>query len=163
MLYQVMVILYSSKEESTMTVTFCGHSQVADPATVADRLTAIIEELIAEGADDFLLGGYGEFDGMAARAVRNAKVIHPQIRSELVIPYIDRDFDPALYDGSVYPSLEIVPRRYAISKRNEWMVDNSDVVVACVTHGWGGAATTLKYAQRKKKRIISIDGNYSIE
>jgi len=37
------------------------------------------------------------------------------------------------------------------------MVANSDVVVACIQHSWGGAATTLKYAERKKKRIVSID------
>ena len=139
-----------------MTVTFCGHSQVADPGLENKKLNAVIAELIAEGADEFLLGGYGEFDGMAARAVANVRKVNPQIRSTLVIPYIERDYDRTLYDGSVYPPLETVPRRYAISKRNEWMVDNSDVIVACVTHTWGGAATTLKYAQRKKKRIISL-------
>ena len=139
-----------------MLVTFCGHSQVPNSAAVAAALTTIIEELIAEGADEFYLGGYGEFDSLAARAVRDAKASHPEIVATLVIPYIDRDYDPALYDGSLYPPLETVPRRFAISKRNEWMVANSDVVVACVQHSWGGAATTLKYAERKKKRIISI-------
>ena len=139
-----------------MTVTFCGHSQVANSATVAAALAKIIDDLIAEGANEFLLGGYGEFDTMAAVAVRNAKKNHPGIRSTLVIPYIDRDYDPALYDGSLYPPLETVPRRYAISKRNEWMVSNSDVVIACIQHSWGGAAATMKYAKRKKKRIISV-------
>lgn len=139
-----------------MTVTFCGHSQVANANAVAAALADIIEKLIDEGADEFLLGGYGEFDTMAAIAVRNAKKNHSGIHSTLVIPYIDRDYEPALYDNSMYPSLETVPRRFAISKRNEWMVSNSDVVVACIQHSWGGAATTLKYAERKKKRIISI-------
>ena len=137
-----------------MTVTFGGHSQVANSAAVAAALAKIIDALIAEGADEFLLGGYGEFDTMAAVAVRNAKKSHPGIRSTLVIPYIDRDYDPALYDGSLYPPLETVPRRYAISKRNEWMVANSDVIIAYIQHNWGGAATTLKYAEHKKKRII---------
>ena len=139
-----------------MLVTFCGHSQVPNSAAVAAALTTIIEELIAEGADEFYLGGYGEFDSLAARAVRDAKASHPEIVATLVIPYMDREYDPQYYDGSVYPPLETVPRRYAISKRNEWMIDQADVVVSCVTHGWGGAATTLKYAERKKKRIISV-------
>ena len=73
-----------------------------------------------------------------------------------MIPYLDRDYDPMYYDGSVYPPLETVPRRYAISKRNEWMVEQADVIISCVTHGWGGAATTLTYANRKKKSIISV-------
>ena len=58
------------------------------------------------------------------------------------------------YDGTVYPPLESVPRRFAISRRNEWMVQESDTVVAYVTHGWGGAAKTLDYARRKNRRII---------
>ena len=113
-----------------MPVTFCGHSQVANANAVAAALADIIEKLIDEGADEFLLGGYGEFDTMAAIAVRNAKKNHSGIHSPLVIPYIDRDYDPALYDNSMYPPLETVPRRFAISKRNEWMVSNCDVVVA---------------------------------
>lgn len=139
-----------------MLVTFCGHSQVSNSDAVAATLKTVIADLIAEGATEFYLGGYGEFDSMAAHAVREAKAAHPEIISMLVIPYMDRDFDPALYDNSVYPPLETVPLKFAISKRNEWMVNQADVVVSCITHGWGGAATTLRYAQRKKKRIISV-------
>ena len=73
-----------------------------------------------------------------------------------MIPYMDREYNPQYYDGSVYLPLETIPRRFAISKRNEWMIEQADVVVACVTHNWGGAATTLTYARRKKKRIISV-------
>lgn len=139
-----------------MLVTFCGHSQVSNSDAVAATLKTVIDDLIAEGATEFYLGGYGEFDNMAAHAVREAKAAHPEIVSMLVIPYMNRDFDPALYDNSVYPPLETVPLKFAISKRNEWMIDQADVVVSCITHGWGGAATTLRYAQRKKKRIISV-------
>lgn len=139
-----------------MLVTFCGHSQVSDHAGVSAALRRVIAELIAEGADEFYLGGYGEFDSLAAAAVRDAKKTNPGICSTLVIPYLDRDYDPAYYDGSVYPPLETVPRRYAISHRNKWMVEQADVIVAHVTHDWGGAATTLKYANRKNKKIISI-------
>ena len=139
-----------------MLVTFCGHSQVSNSDAVAATLKTVIADLISEGATEFYLGGYGEFDSMAAHAVREAKAAHPEIISMLVIPYMDRDFDPALYDNSVYPPLETVPLKFAISKRNEWMIDQADVVVSCITHGWGGAATTLRYAQRKKKRIISV-------
>ncbi len=139
-----------------MIVTFCGHSHVSNSAAVAESLAAAIELLVAEGADEFYLGGYGEFDSMAAVAVRNAKALHPNITSTLVIPYLDREYNPNLYDGSTYPPLESVPRRFAISKRNEWMIDVADVVVSYITHDWGGAATTYKYAQRKKKRIVSV-------
>lgn len=139
-----------------MTVTFCGHKNIFGSAKVREKLTVVLEQLVSEGADQFLLGGYGDFDSIAAMAVKALKKTYPQIKSMLVIPYLDRDYDRTLYDDTTYPPLENVPRRFAISKRNEWMVDQADVVVAYVEHNWGGAAKTLEYAKRKKKRIILV-------
>ena len=139
-----------------MLVTFCGHKDVAKEAQVKEKLEAVIASLIEEGATEFYLGGYGSFDSMAAKTVREMKKTHPEVQGILVIPYMDRDYNKDLYDGSVYPPIENAPLRFAISKRNEWMVDQADVVVAYVTHDWGGANTTLEYAKRKKKRIISV-------
>ena len=102
----------------------------------------------------YYLGGYGQFDALAAAVVREKKERYPQIRSVLVLPYLDREFDASAYDETVYPPLENVPRRYAISRRNEYMVDHADVVVAYVVYSFGGAGKTLKYAERKQKRII---------
>ena len=139
-----------------MIVTFCGHSNIYGDNGLEKRLVAVVEQLIGEGANLFLLGGYGSFDSVAAGAVKEAKQQHPEIHSTLVLPYLDRTFNEDLYDYSTYPPLEEVPRRYAISRRNEWMVDQADVVIAYVDHGWGGAAKTIEYAKRKKKRIINI-------
>lgn len=56
----------------------------------------------------------------------------------------------------LYPPIEKVPLKFAISKRNNWMVENSDLVIAYVNHSFGGAYKTLQAAKRKKKRIINI-------
>lgn len=140
-----------------MLVTFCGHKDVFYKEQVNEKLAAVVAALIEEGATEFYLGGYGDFDYMAAKIVRELKKYRPDIQSTLVIPYMDRDYNKELYDGSIYPPLENTPLRFAISKRNEWMVDQADVVVAYITHDWGGASKTLEYAQRKKKRIILIN------
>ena len=137
-----------------MTVTFCGHRSVPEPEIIKTWLNQTIEELIHEGADCFLLGGYGQFDRLAAAVVRKQKERHPAIRSVLVLPYLDRKFDASLYDESIYPPLETVPRRFTILRRNEYMIDTADCVIAFVTHDFGGAYTSLCYAQRKHKRII---------
>ena len=139
-----------------MIVTFCGHSSVPNQTEIKALLLQTIRELIPQGADTFYLGGYGSFDLLAAHAVKDLKSDYPHIRSVLVIPYLDRNIEMSLYDESVYPPIENVPKRFAISKRNEWMIDQADIVISGVTHDWGGAATTMKYAQKKKKRIISI-------
>ena len=138
-----------------MIVTFCGHREVQEPEKVRKWLYETVEGLIMEGADYFYLGGYGQFDTMAAGVVLELKQKHPYIRSVLVLPYLDREYDTSGYEESIYPPLEDVPRRYAISKRNEYMVDYSDVVVAYVVYVFGGASKTLRYAERKRKRIVS--------
>lgn len=139
---------------SDMIVTFCGHRQVENEDQVRQWLENAVDGLIREGADVFYLGGYGGFDRMALTVVNKAKEAHTCVRAILVLPYLDRSMDLDAYDGSIYPPLEKVPRRFAISRRNRWMVDQADVVVAYVIHEWGGAATTLRYAEAKKKTII---------
>lgn len=136
-------------------VTFCGHRDFYGDDAVMRWLRDTVEKLIRRGADDFLLGGCGGFDQCAASVVWELKKQYPAIRSTLVLPYLDRKVDATKYDATLYPSLEKVPRRFAISKRNEYMVNEADIVVAYVTHDWGGAATTLAYAKRKKKEIIN--------
>lgn len=137
-----------------MKITFCGHKEVSDHEAVEAWLRSVCSELIAEGADEFYLGGYGSFDYMCALVLRELKKEHNQIRLILVLPYLNSNILTDGYDETLYPPLENVPLRFAISKRNKWMVCESDVVVAYVTHGWGGAAKTLEHARRKKKKII---------
>ncbi len=140
-----------------MTVTFCGHRDTVDSSALYAWLQKTITEQIAHGANTFFLGGYGSFDRIAATAVWELKKNHPEIVSILVLPYPDKNVDTAKYDMTTYPPLENVPRRFAISRRNRWMVDNANVVITNVSHEWGGAAQTLKYAIVKGKLVL----NYS--
>lgn len=140
----------------SMVVTFCGHKDAQYSEKLARKLRFVLCDLITEGADRFLLGSYGAFDSLAALTVHDLKSEYPHIRSTLVLAYLGREYNEDLYDDTVYPPLEKVPLRYAISRRNEWMVDASDVVVSYVTHTFGGAATTQRYAKRKHKRIINL-------
>lgn len=88
--------------------------------------------------------------------VHDLKKIYPAVESVLVLPYPDRKADSALYDSTVYPPLENVPKRFAVSKRNRWIVESADILVAFVEHDWGGAAKTLGYAKKKNLRVINL-------
>jgi uncharacterized phage-like protein YoqJ len=44
-----------------------------------------------------------------------------------------------------------------MNKRNEWMVDNCDLLIAVWDGTSGGTANCIKYAVKKKKQIIYID------
>ena len=140
-----------------MVVTFCGHREICEAEKVRECLSQTVEGLIQRGAEKFYLGGCGVFDRMAASVVWAAKEKYPSIVSVLVLPYLDSRMDASRYDYTTYPPLEQVPRRFAISRRNQWMVRESDVLVACVLHDWGGAAATLDYARRRNKEIICLE------
>ena len=138
-----------------MTVTFCGHREVDEPEQVREWLRETVRRLAETGAAEFCMGDNGAFDRMAAGVVSELRRDFSGIRSVLILAYPDHPaYDAALYDGSVYPGLESIPRRFAISHRNRWMVERADCVLVYVRYGWGGAAQTLEYARRKGKRVI---------
>ncbi len=140
-----------------MIVTFCGHSELHACNGLEDWLYDVIEASIQEGAHIFYLGGYGAFDLLAARIVTQLKKKYPYIERTFVTPYLNREMNKALYDNSYYPNLETVPKRLAILRRNEKMIEEASIVIAFVQYSWGGAAKTLAYAQRKKKVIIQYE------
>lgn len=141
-----------------MIITFCGHRELYDNEAARTWLEMVTENLIVNGAETFYLGGYGAFDRLAASVLAEQKKRYPHIELVLILPYLNRRKDISPCDSSLYPPLESVPKKFAIVRRNQWMVEQADVVVGYVLHSWGGAAMTLEYAKQKKKRIISFQG-----
>lgn len=146
-----------------MIVTFCGHRDFVETAEAENQITMFLEKYARENVRLVCYnGGYGNFDYFAAKCVQRMQEQYSNIRNCLVLPYIDQPFLERIeifknhFDETIYPPLESVPRKYAIIRRNEWMVDSADIVIAYVTYSWGGAARTLEYAKRKNKNIILI-------
>ena len=153
-----------------MVIAFIGHSALSPYSEeIAEKLKNTISENLPAGEEvTFFCGGYGEFDALCAKVCHDMKESHPHLESLLITPYItearqkklNNDFQiKELYDGIVYPPLETVPFRFAISRRNEWMMENADLIIAFVTHNYGGAYTALSDAKRRKKKIINLGGN----
>ncbi len=145
-----------------MIITFCGHSQ----AIFTDEEKSVLRNILVDEINKnptckFYLGGYGDFDGLCLRTLKELKNDFPEIELIFITPYLDKnysklEFAKYHYDDIIFPPLESVPRKFAILKRNEWMVEQADLVIAYVKYSWGGAAKALEYAKRKKKRIINI-------
>ena len=145
-----------------MTITFCGHSDFLFSDDVRQQLKNIlVSEIIKNPTCKFYLGGYGDFDSLCLRTLRELKKEFQDIELIFITPYLDKnysklDFAKYHYDDVIFPPLESVPRKFAILKRNEWMVEEADLVIAYVMYSWGGATKTLEYANRKKKQIINL-------
>ena len=145
-----------------MIITFCGHSNCLFSDEEKEKLKQLlIKEIRKNPTCKFYLGGYGDFDSLCLRTLRELKKEFQDIELIFITPYLDKsysklEFAKYHYDDVIFPPLESVPRKFAILKRNEWMVNEADLVIAYVMYSWGGAAKTLKYAKRKKKTIINL-------
>lgn len=149
-----------------MIISFAGHSILHNRERLREKLIeAICENLPVNEKVSFYCGGYGEFDILCAQTCHALKKPNINIEVLLITPYITEfhqkklNQDPQikeLYDAIVYPPLESVPLRYAIIRRNEWMMEQADLIIAFVTHTFGGAHKALLYAKRKKKKIINL-------
>lgn len=145
-----------------MIITFFGHSNCLFNDDIKKQLKNIlVDEINKNPTSKFYLGGYGDFDGLCLRTLRELKNDFPTIEILFITPYLDKKYSKLelakyYYDDVIFPPIESVPRKFAILKRNEWMVEQANLVIAYVKYYWGGAAKALEYVKRKKKRIINI-------
>lgn len=68
---------------------FAGHSNIYDTDNIKKKLDALIEKLIIEeNVSEFWVGAYGDFDYISASSIRKLKERYPDIKLNLVIPYL---------------------------------------------------------------------------
>lgn len=120
-----------------------------------------VENLITEyGVNIFYVGNNGQFDHLVAAVLRELKSRHPQISYSIVLAYLperEKEHNQLSYTETFYPEgLEDTPPRFAISKRNKWMVQQSEYVIAYVEHSFGGAAQFTEYARKKHRTVINL-------
>lgn len=148
------------------TVTFFGHRRLSNMRQIEQRLEEIVLTLLREHEDiDFLVGRNGDFDQLAASAVRRVREAYGANRATLtlILPYMtaafrDNEDEFLRYYNSaeVFPCPPGTPSRACIPLRNRGMVDRADAVVCCVEHPCGGAWEALMYARTQRRRIISV-------
>ena len=138
-----------------ITCTFAGHREVFGSCT--QKIENALETLI-ENEDTLYcyVGGMGEFDGFSAAAVRNLKRKYPnkEIRLTLVLPYMQqklneyKEYYETSFDDILIPAeLAEIHYKRAIS----------DYLIVMVWLDFGGAYTTLRYAQKQGKKIILLE------
>ena len=139
---------------------FIGHRDAGE--NLLSDLTVAVERHVMEfGVIDFFVGHYGGFDSLAARVLKESKELHPEIRLTLVLPYhpaIQPISIPKGFGGTLYPwEGEKIPKRLAIIKTNQHMVDVCDYLIAYAHHSFGGTGQIMEYARkREKKGLIRI-------
>ncbi|MBM6717610.1 hypothetical protein H6B15_13185 [Gemmiger formicilis] len=137
--------------------TFFGHRD--SPETIKPKIRAAVIDLIENhGVTMFYVGNQGNFDRLVRSVLKEVTTAYPGVGYAVVLAYMPSakksadDFsDTLLPDG-----IEKVPKRFAISWRNKWMIEHADYVVTYVTRLFGGAAQFSALAKSKGKIIYDI-------
>jgi hypothetical protein len=137
--------------------TFFGHRDC--PETIKPKLRETLIELIEHNGVDLLyVGNQGAFDAMVRSVLRELALEYSHISYAVVLAYMPakrNEYDD--YSDTMLPEgIETVPRRFAISWRNKWMLRQADYVVTYITHSWGGAAQFAELAERKGKIVVNL-------
>ena len=131
-----------------------GHHDA--PESIYPALQREIERHITElGVTEFIVGHYGNFDRMAARALVEEKQVHPEISLWLLLPYHPAKQKveiPEGFDGSFYPEgMEKVPPRLAIVKANRYAVEQVKYLIVYRRYAAGNVSKLIDYTQIRKK------------
>ena len=138
---------------------FIGHREAS--AEVLPALTEAVEQHIVErGVREFVVGNYGGFDRMAAKAVLAVKAHHPEITLSMLIPYHPAERPvkvPSGFDNTFYPpGMENVPHRLAIVLANRYMIDHVDYLIAYAWHPASNARNLLEYARKRERKNLLV-------
>lgn len=137
--------------------TFFGHRECPD--SVKTKLREVLVDLIENhGVDMFYVGNQGQFDAIVRITLRELKKVYPQTDYAVVLAYMPgKQTEYGDYSDTMLPEgIESVHPHYAISWRNNWMLQQSEYVVTYITHSWGGAAQFVKKAKLRKKIVIEL-------
>ena len=138
-----------------------GHREVFE--NLSDRISSAVRTAAEQGCEIFYTGAMGRFDEMFSSEVRALKKDFPNIKLIRVMPYMTNEINTqgdylyTLYDDILIPiELADVHYKAAITRRNQWIIQRSDLVIVYTKRNYGGAYNAKRYAQRLKKAIITI-------
>ena len=141
-----------------MTVTFIGHSDASEK--IAHLLEEIIVKLIENhNADTFYVGVNGNFDNIVSHILVKLKKVYPQIKAFSVLAYMptnSKTFKKYELETILPEEVSMALPRFAISKRNFWMINKCHILVSYVRRTYGGAFKIREIAKAKGKIIIDI-------
>ena len=142
-------------------MTCCGFGHRDVFQNIDKELCEAVQSAVSIGCDVFYTGAMGDFDRCFSSAVRkqkkNAKLVcvKPYMSNEL---NKNKQYYNNMYDDIIIPD-ELAFEHYksAITKRNRWMIDNSDIVIVYVIKNYGGAYDAMRYAERQNKTVVKIE------
>lgn len=136
--------------------TFFGHRECYGLEEATLRQTVV--DLIGQGVDTFYVGNQGQFDALVRKVLRQLQKDYPHIRYSVVLAYLPvekREYEDM--SDTVYPEgLETGPPKFAVDRRNRWMLSRADYCVCYINCTWGGAYKFARTAKHREKTVINL-------
>jgi len=139
-----------------MTCTFFGHRRIK--ADMRDELKELIMRLIDDyDTKQFLVGNNGAFDALVQGVLDEICRTRDDVSYSIVLSYVDELALSGDQHATIFPEgLEYVPRRFAISKRNEWLIKSSDYVIAYVKYSVSNSFRWTEKAMKKGLIVFNL-------
>lgn len=142
---------------------FLGHRDTIISFELEERLKQTIKELIYKGYNEFWCCDQGNFDWIVRKVLLEIKkenrliyvcyvsAYNPDKFAKMRLQWLEEHFE------IIYPNEAADgPQRFAIKRRNKYIIENADIFVCYVEYETGGAYTALKFAQKLDKKIINL-------
>ncbi len=138
-----------------MVCTFFGHTDA--PPNLQERLEKLLTDYILHHhATVFYVGHNGNFDAMVKTTLQKLKPLYP-LEYTVVLAYLPYDKKQEYQNDTIFPeALENVPPKYAIDRRNRWMIKQSDMVFTYVSYKISRTAHWREYAKKKGKITVDV-------
>lgn len=130
-------------------------------------LALVIAKVVGDGVDHFYSGMAEGVDTYFAEEVYNySKKMNKEIKLTCVIPHKrqcykwSKEAKERYYKILEKSEMVLINEEYTRScfyERNQYMVDNVDVVIAVFDGKKGGTLQTVKYALKKDKKVICVN------
>ena len=139
-----------------MTCTFIGHRDAPNKIKLSLK-EAILYVIEKERIEKFLVGNNGSFDFYAQCALRELKEERPTICFDIVLSRLDEKVISENQGETLFPAgLETALPKFAISKRNNWLINNSSILIAYAKYRISNSGKWLERASKKGLKIINL-------
>ena len=106
---------------------------------------------------EFYLGGYGNFDKIAKKICLKFKQINKNEKICFITPYKDENYlkkHRHIYDEIIFPDISKTPKKYAIYKRNLWIVKKKRILLLHISITLGKIQPNLFNMPEKSIKTI---------
>ncbi len=138
-----------------MICTFFGHSDAPDSIKedLRKKILHIVENV---GVKTFYVGNNGNFDFLV-QSILAEMSIEKSFEFSIVLSYVNEKALSGNQEATIFPEgLEKALPKFAISKRNEWLIKKSNYAIVYLEHRFSNSCKWVEKSKKSGLKIINV-------